>query len=148
MRRCLLYLSLAMVALVMVSCTSNTRLTHSTDAVYPAGGPYSQIVQTGNLFFLAGVVPLSLDGSTVSGDDIESQTRQVLDYIRIMLNSVGLEMNNVVSSTVYLTDMDEFAAMNQVYGEYFSSEPPARTTVEVSRLPRDVRIEVAVVASR
>lgn len=120
---------------------------HSTEDIYPAVGPYSQIVQAGNLYFLSGVIPLNQVGNAVVGSTIEQQTRQVLDYIAAKLEAVGLTLDNVVMSTVYLSDLDEFAQMNQVYGEFFASSPPARATVQVARLPRDVKIEIAVIAS-
>jgi reactive intermediate/imine deaminase len=142
-------LALVFVALTgLAACTDTSKTIHTTDAVYPAVGPYSQIVQTGNLYFLSGVIPLSEAGDAVQGASIEDQTRQVLNYITAKLQAIGMDLNNVVMSTVYMTDLDEFAQMNQIYGEYFSQQPPARATVEVSRLPRDVKIEIAVVASK
>jgi len=83
----------------------------------------------------------------VVGSTIEQQTRQVLEYIAAKLEAVGLTLDNVVMSTVYLSDLDEFTQMNQVYGEFFASSPPARATVQVARLPRDVKIEISVIAS-
>jgi len=121
---------------------------HSTPDVYPAIGPYSQMVQAGNLYFLAGVIPLNKAGTAVQGATIEEQTRLVLDYIGAKLKSQGMSFDNVVMSNVFMKDLNEFAAMNKVYAEYFKSGPPARATVEVSRLPRDVKIEIAVIASR
>jgi len=123
------------------------RTIHSTDDIYPAVGPYSQIVQAGNLYFLSGVIPLNRAGNAVVGSTIEQQTRQVLEYIAAKLEAVGLTLDNVVMSTVYLSDLDEFTQMNQVYGEFFASSPPARATVQVARLPRDVKIEISVIAS-
>ena len=139
-----------LVGMLLMSCQvspAGIRQTHSTTGVYPAVGPYSQIVQAGNQYFLSGVIPLDASGSNVVGDSIEQQTRQVINYIKAMLRSVDLDLEHVVMSTVYMTDLDEFARMNQVYGEYFVSNAPARATVEVARLPRDVKIEIAVVAS-
>lgn len=121
---------------------------HTTGDVYPAIGPYSQIVQSGNLYFLAGVIPLNKAGNAVQGTNIEEQTRLVLDYIGAKLKSQGLGFENVVMSTVYMKNLNDFGAMNKVYAEYFKTQPPARATVEVARLPRDVLIEIAVVAAR
>lgn len=135
----------------LVACTTvdeGSRQVHSTDAVYPAVGPYSQIVQTGNLYFLSGVIPLNAEGNAVVGDDIEQQTRQVFEHISSMLGSQSLSLTDVVMATVYMTDLSEFAAMNGVYGEYFSEAPPARATVGVAELPRGVKIEISVIASR
>jgi reactive intermediate/imine deaminase len=121
---------------------------HSTADVYPAIGPYSQMVQTGALVFLSGVIPLNKAGNAVQGTTIDEQTRLVLDYIGAMLRSQGLGFEHVVMSTVFMKNLNDFAAMNKVYAEYFKTQPPARATVEVARLPRDVLIEIAVVAAR
>ncbi|MEX0732937.1 MAG: Rid family detoxifying hydrolase [Aquisalimonadaceae bacterium] len=121
---------------------------HSTDEIYPAVGPYSQMVQAGNLIFFSGVIPLNREGNAVQGDTIEEQTRLVLDYIGAKLKSQGLGFENVVMSNVFMRDLNDFGTMNGIYGEYFDTDPPARATVEVSRLPRDVLIEIAVVAFR
>ena len=121
---------------------------HSTNDVYPAIGPYSQMVQTGNLLFVAGVIPLNKAGNAVQGTTIEEQTRLVLDYIGAALKSQGIGFEHVVMSTVYMKNLNDFATMNKIYAEYFKSQAPARATVEVARLPRDVLIEIAVVASK
>ena len=126
--------------------TNPSKQIHSTTDVYPAIGPYSQMVQAGNLYFLAGVIPLNKAGNAVQGTTIEEQTRLVLDYIGATLKSQGMSFDNVVMSNVYMKDLNEFAVMNKVYAEYFKSGAPARATVEVSRLPRDVKIEIAVIA--
>jgi reactive intermediate/imine deaminase len=119
---------------------------HSTDALYPAVGPYSQMVQAGNLLFFSGVIPLNKAGDAVVGDTVEEQTRVVLDYIGAKLESQGLGFENVVMSHVFMADLKDFGVMNGVYAEYFHTDPPARATVEAARLPRDVLIEIAVVA--
>ena len=128
--------------------TAPSKQIHSTTDVYPAIGPYSQMVQAGNLYFLAGVIPLNKEGNAVQGKTIEEQTRLVLDYIGATLKSQGMSFDNVVMSNVYMKDLNEFGAMNKVYAEYFKSGAPARATVEVARLPRDVKIEIAVIASK
>jgi reactive intermediate/imine deaminase len=137
-------------AILVGGCTSTSPLKqiHSTTDVYPAIGPYSQMVQAGNLYFLAGVIPLNKAGNAVQGTTIEEQTRLVLDYIGATLKSQGMNFSNVVMSNVYMKDLNEFAAMNKIYAEYFKSGAPARSTVEVARLPRDVKIEIAVIASK
>jgi 2-iminobutanoate/2-iminopropanoate deaminase len=121
---------------------------HSTTDVYPAIGPYSQMVQAGNLLFVAGVIPLNKAGSAVQGTTIEEQTRLVLDYIGAKLKSQGIGFEHVVMSTVYMKNLNDFATMNKIYADYFKSQAPARATVEVARLPRDVLIEIAVVAAK
>ncbi|MEK7411881.1 MAG: Rid family detoxifying hydrolase [Planctomycetota bacterium] len=141
--------SVAVLVLVMLAgCAGNHRQTHTTDALYPAIGPYSQMVQSGNLYFLSGVIPLNRAGTAVQGTTIEEQTRVVLDYIGAALAAQGLRHQNVVTATVYLKDLGDFAAMNGIYSQYFAKDPPARATVEVARLPKDVRIEIAVTAAR
>ena len=119
-----------------------------TDKTYPAIGPYSQMVGDGRLIYFSGVIPLNKEGTAVQGTTIEEQTRLVLDYIGMQLQSQGLGYADVLTSTVYMKDLNEFAAMNRIYGEVFKDAPPARATVEVARLPRDVKIEIAVVAAR
>lgn len=121
---------------------------HSTPDIYPAIGPYSQMVQTGNLYFLSGVIPLNKAGNAVQGTTIEEQTRLVLDYIGAKLKSQGIGFENVVMSTVFMKNLNDFATMNKIYGEYFKTQPPSRATVEVARLPRDVLIEIAVIAAK
>ncbi len=120
----------------------------STDKIYPAIGPYSQMTSYGGLVFLSGVIPLNTAGNAVQGTTIEEQTRLVLDYIGAKLRSQGLSYDDVLMSTVYMKNLNDFAVMNKIYGEYFKTNAPARATVEVARLPRDVQIEIAVVAGR
>ncbi len=133
---------------VLAGCASTGKTIHTTADVYPAIGPYSQMVQTGNLYFLAGVIALNRAGNAIQGTTIDEQTKLVLDYIGAKLKSQGMTHDNVVMSTVYLKNLNDFAAMNRVYGEYFKTAPPARATVEVARLPRDVLVEIAVIASK
>jgi 2-iminobutanoate/2-iminopropanoate deaminase len=133
---------------VLAGCAGPGKTIHTSADVYPAIGPYSQMVQTGHLYFLAGVIPLNKSGNAVQGATIEEQTKLVLDYIGAKLKSQGMTHENVVMSTVYLKNLNDFAAMNRVYAEYFKTAPPGRATVEVARLPRDVLIEIAVIASK
>lgn len=109
-------------------------------------GPYSQgIKATGSLLFLSGQIALLPDGSLLSGD-VQAQTRQVITNISALLTEAGCTSDNVVKTTVFLKDMNDFAAMNAVYAEYFGDSKPARSTVEVSRLPKDVIVEIEVIA--
>ncbi len=135
-------------ALALAGCATGGKTIHTTTDVYPAIGPYSQMVQTGNMYFLAGVIPLNKAGNAVQGTTIEEQTKLVLDYIGAKLKSQGMGYENVVMSTVYLKNLNDFATMNRIYAEYFKNQPPARATVEVARLPRDVLVEIAVVAAK
>jgi 2-iminobutanoate/2-iminopropanoate deaminase len=119
----------------------------STADAPQAIGPYSQAISIGDLLFCSGQIPLTADGTLLEGD-ITVQTRQVLENIKALLASAGSSLERVVKTTVFLADMNEFAAMNQVYAEYFTDAPPARSTVQVARLPRDVRVEIEVIALR
>jgi 2-iminobutanoate/2-iminopropanoate deaminase len=118
----------------------------STPNAPAAIGPYSQGVTAGGLLFTAGQIPLDpASGQLVEGD-IRVQTRRVLENLKAILEAGGSSLSAVVKTTVFLKDMGEFAAMNEVYAAYFTQQPPARSTVEVARLPRDVRVEIEAVA--
>jgi len=111
-------------------------------------GPYSQAIKAGNLLFLSGQIPLDpATGQLVSGG-IEPQTRQVFANIGAILEAAGLSFANVMSATVYVADMNDFAKVNEIYATYFSAPAPARATVQVARLPKDSLVEIQVVASR
>jgi 2-iminobutanoate/2-iminopropanoate deaminase len=111
-----------------------------------AVGPYSQAVRAGGLLFVAGQIALDPSGILVEGD-VTVQARRVLDNIAALLKAGGLSFADVVRTTVYLADMNDLAAMNQVYATYFSAPYPTRATVQVARLPRDVKIEIEVIAA-
>jgi 2-iminobutanoate/2-iminopropanoate deaminase len=109
-------------------------------------GPYSQAVVAGGLVFASGQIPLDpATGELVEGS-IAEQTEQVLRNLSALLEAAGTGLDRVVKTTVFLADMNDFAAMNEVYGRYFSEEPPARSTVQAARLPRDARVEIDVIA--
>ncbi len=110
-------------------------------------GPYNQgIIAGGSMLFTAGQIAFDpTTGQLVQGD-IKAQTQQVLKNIQAIVEQAGATMQSIVKTTVYLKDMNDFAGMNEVYAEFFNNEPPARTTVEVSRLPRDAKIEIEAVA--
>ena len=111
-------------------------------------GPYNQGVKaSGGFVFTAGQIGLVPATGEIVGADIELQTRQVLENLRAILEAAGSGLPHVVKTTVYLTDMGDFAAMNAVYATYFKNAAPARTTVEVSRLPRDARVEIDAIAA-
>lgn len=114
----------------------------STDRAPKAIGPYSQAVRAGSLLFLSGQIPLDpATGELVSGD-IAAETHRVMQNLDAVLGAAGLSLGHVVRCTIYLTDLSDFAAVNEIYGGYFTTPAPARTTIEVSRLPRDARIEI------
>jgi len=113
----------------------------------PAVGPYSPAVGVGDLVFLSGQIPLDPDGRIV-GFTPKDQAHKALDNMRVTLEAAGLSLANVVKTTIFLHDMDDFSAVNEVYAEYFSEPYPARSTVQVARLPKDVRLEIEAVAVR
>ena len=118
----------------------------STPEAPAAIGPYSQAVVVGNLVFLSGQIPLDPVTMKIIGEDIETQTRQVFKNIRAVLKAENLTLNNVVKCTVFMKNLDDFASMNTVYAEEFGRHKPARSTVQVARLPKDVLIEIECVA--
>ena len=118
----------------------------ATDTAPKAIGPYSQAIRSAGLLFLAGQIPLDPATMQLVEGDIAKQTERVLENIKAILAAAGSSLDRVVKTTVFLKDMNEFAAMNEVYGRYFAQNPPARSTVEAARLPRDARIEVEVIA--
>jgi 2-iminobutanoate/2-iminopropanoate deaminase len=117
-----------------------------TDRAPAAIGPYAQAIRHGDLVFTSGSIPLRPDGSLVAGD-VSAQTEQVFDNLTAVLAAAGSDLARVLKVTVFLKDMNDFAAMNAVYARRFGGATPARSTVEVARLPRDVRIEIECVAT-
>ena len=111
-----------------------------------AVGPYSQAVAIGNLLFCAGQIPLDPSTGNLVEGDITAQTTRVLDNVTAVLAANSMSFADVVKATVFLADMNDFTAMNEVYGRYVVNPPPARATVQVSRLPRDVRVEIDAIA--
>lgn len=109
-------------------------------------GPYSHGVKVGNMFYSSGQIPLDLEGKVVS-EDVKEQTKQVMDNIGHVLEAAGLNYSHIVKTTIFISDMGSFPYINEVYGSYFSGKLPARSCVEVSRLPKDVQVEIEVVAS-
>ena len=117
----------------------------STQAAPAAIGPYSQGMVVNNLFYSSGQIPLTAEGTMVEGD-IQVQTHQVFQNLQAVLKEAGASLETVVKATVFIKDMNDFAAINEVYGEYFSAHKPARSCVEVSRLPKDALVEIEVIA--
>ncbi|RUS47236.1 RidA family protein [Cohnella sp. AR92] len=118
----------------------------STNSAPAAIGPYAQAVRHGDLLYTSGQIPLTPEGTLVEGG-IEEQTHQVLANLKAVLAAVGADLTNVIKTTVFLKDMNQFATFNSVYGTYFSEHTPARSTVEVARLPRDVLVEIEVIST-
>ena len=118
----------------------------ATDRAPGAIGPYSQAVRAGNLVFASGQIPIDpATGQFVPGG-IAEQTEQVLRNLTAVFEGAGLTLKQVIKTTVFLADMDDFTAMNEVYGRFFVERPPARATVEAARLPRDARVEIEAIA--
>ncbi len=118
----------------------------ATDRAPKAIGPYSQGIRAGNMLFVSGQVPIDpATGNLIQGD-LAAQTRRVFENLSAILQAAGGSLDNVVRTTVFLADMGDFAAMNEVYAGYFSSPAPARSTVQAARLPKDARIEIDVIA--
>jgi len=117
-----------------------------TDRAPKAIGPYSQAIQAGNFLFLSGQIPLDPKTGELVKGDIRQQTRQVLENIKVVLESQKLGMENVVKMTIFLKDIGSFNQVNEVYATYFPFSPPARSTVEVARLPRGADIEIEAIA--
>jgi 2-iminobutanoate/2-iminopropanoate deaminase len=118
----------------------------ATDAAPKAIGPYSQAVIHNGLIFASGQIPLDPSTGQLIDGDVAAQTARVLDNLKGVLNAAGASLEQVLKTTVYLKDMGEFPKMNEVYARYFPSGAPARATVEVARLPRDVRVEIDAIA--
>ncbi len=120
----------------------------ATERAPKAIGPYSQAVVYNGIAYLSGQIPLDpATGQLVRDEDVAVQTARVLDNLKAVLEACGSALDRVLKTTVYLKDMHDFPRMNEVYARYFPSNPPARATVEVSRLPRDVRVEIDVIAA-
>jgi len=120
--------------------------TISTENAPGAIGPYSQAVKTGNMIFCSGQIPIDPATGEFVSNDVAEQTRQVLKNLSAVLEAAGTDLNNVVKTTVFLADMNDFTAMNEIYAEFFSENKPARATVQAARLPRDARVEIDCIA--
>ncbi|WP_165842385.1 RidA family protein [Paenibacillus xerothermodurans] len=119
--------------------------TIATNQAPAAIGPYSQAVQYGSLLFTSGQIPLGLDGQVVPGG-IEEQTHQVFRNLEAVLAAAGADFASVIKATVFIKDMTQFAEVNEIYASYFGDHKPARSTVEVARLPKDVLVEIELIA--
>lgn len=136
--------SLACVA--MTAAHAQNRVVSSEDAP-KAIGPYSQAIAAGNVLYLSGQIPIDPKSGELKKDaPIEEQTALVLNNLKAVLAADGLSMENIVSTTVYMKDLNEFGKMNEVYATFFPNNPPARATVQVARLPRDVAVEIGAIA--
>ncbi len=122
--------------------------TIKTDQAPQAIGPYSQAVKAScqNLLFCSGQIPLDPKTMEVVGTTAREQTKQVMDNLGAVLKEAGVDFSNVVKTTIFLADMNDFTAVNEMYATYFDTDPPARATIQVVRLPKDVRVEIEAIA--
>lgn len=109
-------------------------------------GPYSQAIQSGNMLFVSGQIAIEKSSGKIITSDIEAETVQVMTNLSEILKSAGADFNAIVKTTIFLKDMNNFPKVNEIYGRYFKEAPPARETVEVSRLPKDVNVEISCIA--
>ena len=123
-----------------------TKVIVSTPHAPTAIGPYSQAVRAGDLLFCSGQIPIDLATGNLVEGDVRAQTECVLNHLRAVLEAGGASLDRVVKATIFLVDLADFAAVNDVYRRFFPSEPPARACVQVSRLPRDARVEIEAIA--
>jgi len=130
------------------------KIINTSDAPAPIG-PYSQAVQAGNLLFISGQVPINPATGNIEATDIAGETQQVMQNLQAVLQEAGYDFNQVVKTTIFITDMNRFAEVNEVYGKYFTANPPAveagfptRETVQVSALPKFVNVEISVIAMK
>lgn len=128
--------------------THAEHLTLHTDSAPAAIGPYSQAVRVGDMLFVSGQLPMDLDSGQIIDGDIADQTRLVFTHIESILQAAGYSLQDIVKSDVFLSDLDDFAAMNAVYASFFPDYAPARATVEVARVPKDALVEIAVIAMK
>lgn len=119
-----------------------------TDQAPAAVGPYSQAVLSGDLLFCSGQIAIDPRTNDVLKVDVRAQTEQVMRNIRAVLNAAGMDFSHIVKTTIFLTDMNDFAAVNEIYARHFTAEPPARSTVAVAALPKGVNVEIEVIARR
>ena len=123
------------------------KVTVETPNAPAAVGPYSQGIKANGFLFLSGQIPLNPESGAISAVDIVGQTKQVMENLLAVLNSQGLMMSDVVKTTIFMIDLADFGRVNDVYGSYFPSDPPARSTIQVAALPRGAKIEIEAVAA-
>jgi len=117
----------------------------NTDKAPQAIGPYSQAVKAGQFLFVSGQIPINVQTGELVKGDIQAETREVLENLKAIIEAAGAQMKDIIKTTIFLKDMNNFALVNETYGGYFQIEPPARACVEVSRLPKDVNVEIEAV---
>jgi 2-iminobutanoate/2-iminopropanoate deaminase len=120
----------------------------STSKAPTPAGPYSPVVAFGDLLFISGQGPVDPKTGVIAGDNLETQTRRTLDNVKAILEDVGSSLRDVLKVTAYIFDMDRFGEFNDIYAEYFSKNPPARTCIQAGRLPFDIKVEIDIIACR
>ena len=120
---------------------------YSADAPEPIG-PYSQAIQAGNMLFISGQIAIQKPSGNLITGNIETETEQVMKNLEAILGAAGMDFSNVVKSSIFLSDMNNFPKVNEIYGKRFASNPPARETVEVSKLPKGVNVEISCIAMK
>lgn len=121
------------------------KIIYSAQAPEPIG-PYSQAVQAGNMLFISGQIAIQKSSGNILTGNIETETQQVMENLKEILTAAGMDFSHVVKSSIFLKDMGNFPKVNEIYGRHFPQQPPARETVEVSRLPKDVNVEISCIA--
>ncbi|MBP6467165.1 MAG: RidA family protein [Fusobacteriaceae bacterium] len=118
----------------------------NTEKAPAALGPYSQAIKAGNTIYVSGQIPLIPETMEIISDDVQEQTKQSLENVKAVLEAAGATLNDVVKASVFIKDMNDFAKINEIYATYFTENNPARACVEVARLPKDVKVEIEVIA--
>ena len=119
----------------------------STSEAPAAVGPYSQAIRIGNLVFCSGQIPLDPETGEIVPGDVNAQTRRVMENITAVLRAEGLNFENIIKTTIFLTNLTDFQTVNELYGSHFKSDPPARSTVQVAALPKGANVEIEVIAA-
>lgn len=118
----------------------------NTEKAPAALGPYSQAIKAGNTIYVSGQIPLIPETMEIISDDVQEQTKQSLENVKAVLEAAGATLNDVVKASVFIKDMNDFAKINEIYATYFTENKPARACIEVARLPKDVKVEIEVIA--
>lgn len=139
------YLNFWISKLNLKSIIMSKTVVYSSTAPEPIG-PYSQAIQAGNMLFISGQIAIQRSTGNILKNTIEEETEQVMVNLKDILQAAGMTFSNVVKSSIFLKDMNNFPKVNEIYGKYFTANPPARETVEVSRLPKDVNVEISCIA--
>lgn len=123
------------------------KIIHTDKAPAPIG-PYNQAVQFGNMLFVSGQIALNPETGELVQGDVQAEAKQVMENLKAVLSKAGMDFSNVLKSTIFLMDMGQFAQVNEIYGQYFGEDAPARETVQVAGLPKGVKVEISVVAAK